>query len=115
MISIRKADIISFLVVAYTFCSGDLRASVGETEAQISTRYGKPIYREHGVLKKLRVYGYTFKKSYEVLVQFVNGVSQWENYSVDGHALSAKEVQMFLAMNSGGEALAEIGVEQMVD
>jgi hypothetical protein len=103
MMPVGKTVLVSFLILAWTLSSASLQASVGETEAQVAARYGEPTSRQQGAVKNHQILGYTFQKNYAVLVQFVDGISQWEHYSNEGKALSPAEVQMFLAMNSGGK------------
>ncbi len=85
-------------------------ARIGETEAQVQARYGKPIKTAArweldlpGTTKMYKNAGLT------VIVTFIDGTSQREQYSKDlGSKLGLAEVETILAANAGNRAWSEI-------
>lgn len=77
------------------------QARIGETEAQCTVRYGKPLVRNdnHGLVTLL----YDFS-GFRVAVAILDGTSQAEGYSklADGEPIAASEIQHLLEVNSAG-------------
>jgi hypothetical protein len=83
-------------------------ARIGETEAQIETRYGKPIkmaghYDGPGMAKMYE------KAGLRIIVTFIEGISQSEYYSKPARAkLDSREVETILAANAGDKRWSQV-------
>ena len=77
------------------------QANLGETERQITARYGEPVKIQNGYWE--RVFTYHWEK-YEVGVTFMDGKSQHEFYQHTDKKtpLTEQEVQLLLTHNSSG-------------
>jgi hypothetical protein len=100
--SIMKHVLILALVIAL---SGQAFARLGNTEAQVSALFGKPV--DSGKPDSNGVTTNMYKNptgEYLAVVQFLRGHSVAEVYSrVDSRRLSEKELSIFLQGNSAGK------------
>lgn len=80
-------------------------ARLGETEAAVVERYGKPSFR----LIKTWCTEETFSMNgFTIVVTFIDNVSKGEKYSLLGQQLSSQQVNDFLAANSEGYLWDEV-------
>jgi hypothetical protein len=83
-------------IAALVLCGASTFARIGETEAQIEKRYGKPTFNSSST----RSY---FYKTLSIIVAFDNGVSGIETYEKhDGASMSAREIRQLLDANGDG-------------
>ena len=83
-------------IAVLVLCSVTAFARIGETEAQIEKRYGKPKFNSSST----RSY---FYKALSIIVAFDNGVSGIETYEKrDGALMSAGEIRQLLNANGDG-------------
>jgi hypothetical protein len=82
---------------AFLICASSTRARVGESEAQIDDRYGKPAGRWDDYLGYKKLYHW---HSFEVMVTFSDGVSQREMFVKTAGPLDAHD-QKHLAKIAG--------------
>ena len=83
-------------IAALVLCGATAFGRIGETEAQIEKRYGKPKFNSSSTR------GY-FYKALSIIVAFDNGVSGIETYEKrDGALMSAGEIRQLLNANGDG-------------
>ena len=83
-------------IAALVLCGATAFGRIGETEAQIEKRYGKPKFNSSST----RSY---FYKALSIIVAFDNGVSGIETYEKrDGALMSAGEIRQLLNANGDG-------------
>ena len=83
-------------IAALVLCGASAFARIGETEAQIEKRYGKPTPSS----SPTKAY---FYKDLFIIVTFDNGVSGIETYEKhDGTSMSAGEIKHLLDANGDG-------------
>ena len=83
-------------IAALALCGATAFARIGETEAQIEKRYGKPTPSSYST----RSY---FYKALFIIVTFDNGVSGIETYEKrDDPSMSAGEIRQLLDANGDG-------------
>jgi hypothetical protein len=95
------------LLLATLWFALPARARLGETQAKVTERYGKPtqVYRD---VKGRTGYIYRFD-GYLVMVQYIDGISHSEIYAKENDAeLNEKELDSILAANASGEKWQEI-------
>ena len=74
-------------------------ARLGETQAAVIARYGKPSFR----LLRTWCEEDTFQfNGFNIVVTLINGVSKGENYSIPGQLLTEQQANDLLAANSEG-------------
>ena len=86
---------IACCIAALVLCAATAFARIGETEAQIEKRYGKPTPSSSSTK------GYFYKDLF-IIVAFDNGVSGIETYEKRGASMSAGEIRQLLDANSDG-------------
>lgn len=91
------------LLAAMLICDGTAQARLGETEAQIEARFGKPVDGDKeprdGILGKLYV-----SRGIRVLIFYIDGKSAAEGYNKENlEPLSETEVQTLLEANAQGQ------------
>jgi hypothetical protein len=87
---------IACCITALALCSASAFARIGETEAQIEKRYGRPT-SSFGPTKKYS------HKGFFIIATFDNGVSGIETYEKrNGAPMSAAEIRSLLEANGGG-------------
>jgi hypothetical protein len=71
-----------FLILALLLAVNQLRASLGETEAEVTAKYGKPIVLENGRTDResKKLYDHD---GYRITVKFLDGKSGYEEYTKD--------------------------------
>jgi hypothetical protein len=83
-------------IAALVLCGASAFARIGETEAQIEKRYGKPTPSSSPTK------GYFYRDLF-IIVTFDNGVSGIETYEKhDGTSMSAGEIKQLLEANGDG-------------
>ena len=83
-------------IAALVLCGASAFARIGETEAQIEKRYGKPTPSSSPTK------GYFYRDLF-IIVTFDNGVSGIETYKKhDGTSMSAGEIKQLLEANGDG-------------
>ena len=89
-------------------------ARIGETEAQIQKRYGKPL-KVIGDSPAQRAITYRVH-TYYVLVVFLDGKSECETYAKqDGGPFSSDEVRILLQNNSDGKGWTDMTKKETKD
>ena len=87
---------IACCIAALVLCTATAFARIGETEAQIEKRYGKPTPSSSSTK------GYFYKDLF-IIVSFDDGVSGIETYEKrDGASMSAGEIRQLLDANGDG-------------
>ena len=87
---------ISCCITALLLFGATVFARIGETEAQIEKRYGRPASSSGST----KLY---FYKNFSIIVAFENGVSGIETYDKrNGASMSAVEIWKLLDVNGGG-------------
>jgi hypothetical protein len=91
--------VLALVATAALFTSPNAFARIGETEAQIEARYGKPLVHDTPA-GSLRTFGYR-KGAMQIGVFFLEGKSAAELYSnLDKSTLSETEISTVLDANS---------------
>lgn len=92
---------ISLLAVAFLFAASSAFARLGETEAQIEQRYGKPTKIMDGQSATgavNRTYSYDI---FHIVVGFIDGVSHMESVMIKGGLkLDSEQISKLLAANA---------------
>jgi len=97
--------VITFVILC-AICASSAFARIGETEAQIEARYGKPVVTFSKGKERPRK-GY-LSAGFRITVSYLDGVSASEIYQKpDQSKLSQTEIDTLLAANSGGGTWAE--------
>ena len=77
-----------------------VEARIGDTEAQIETRYGPAVAKKDGYVARHTRRWYDFK-NYQIEVDYVDGKSAFEGFKTKNHSpLSATETQIILTANA---------------
>jgi len=87
------------LILSFSFllCATSVRARIGESESQVDHHYGKPTGRWDDYVGYRKLYHW---HGFEVMVTFVDGVSQREMFNKTVGALDAHD-QKYLGKISG--------------
>ena len=90
----------AFLILLFALGFGSIaQARLGETEATIIQRYGRPMLKQH--------FGWCDKENFlangfSIEVTFLNGVSAGESYHINSGGLTDSQVEDLLNANSQG-------------
>jgi hypothetical protein len=87
------------LILGFFLCANSTRARVGESESQIDHRYGKPAGKWDDYVGYKKLYHW---HGFDVMVTFVDGVSQLEMFNRSSGPLDAHD-QKHLAKISGAD------------
>jgi hypothetical protein len=99
MQKLMKTTTSLILISGVFLCANSTRARVGESESQIDHRYGKPAGKWDDYVGYKKLYRW---HGFDVMVTFVDGVSQREMFNKIEGALDAR-VQKYLAKISGAD------------
>jgi hypothetical protein len=88
------------LVLILLITASCVEARIGDTEAQIETRYGPAVVKKDGYIERHTKRWYDFK-NYQIEVEYVDGKSVVEYFRTKNHSpISAAETQIILTANA---------------